>query len=393
MKNNLTHQKSIDSLKRVFFSKNCIPVYYILGAMFVFLNVILLPGLFQPGNEYLDTDFSYIIFLVFASFGILFLTYIMAPICLKKKDTQANDENEQTAPAFVKILSLWITVCVCMVVQMLIFGICTILSKYFDLPFINILLACLSLCVLYLVWIILFSLLYFCTRSVSWYVTGFFVFNFAPIIISRGCYDIYNLNPVVPNLDWNFLQFNLFTLSAIFCFNPIIMILMAVIAIGILMCMWWLWKKHCTINFSVISSIYKMITVVLVSLSCGFMFSYSCMDEAKISQTYIIRFLIVALVVAAATAFIVFRKNKMLLHTGIAVLVVAISSALILGGIPARTHKAAYYLPKPEKIESVNLFLSSTYELEIKEEHFDEVVDLHTQNIKACGIDLRQIII
>lgn len=377
MKNNLTHQKSIDFLKRVFFSKDCIPVYYILGAMFVFINMTLLPILFDLAGGSFDANFACTIYITFGVIGIFILLSVTTPFYMKNKNTELTDEDKPQVSKWKRMLLLWIPFCLYIVAQTLLIGICALLTASFNQSFIVALFTCVASCILIFAWILLLTCLYFCTRSAFWYFVGFLVLNFAPLIISGRCYDIYNLNPLVPYEGWNPLQFNLFILSVLFVFHPIYLALVSSVIVGISAFVWRLCKKYSAKILAVLSPIYKIITIILIALSCGFMFSGSFKGKNYISTDYIICFLITALLIAILCSFFAFRKARLLVPMSITVLTVFLSSALILEGIPASTHKEAYFIPEREKIESISLRFSSTYKLEIENEHIDEFIGLH----------------
>ncbi len=376
MENKPKNHQTFDSVKRICLSPNRIPFYSILALLFIILNILSVPTLFSSGNDLFDANDTPILLSVFTLIGFLILISIVTPFWLQKKNTEAIDEDEPQPSAQLKILSLWVPFCFYITAQMMVFGICEELSPEFNIPFIFILLACVALCILIFVWIIICACLYFVARSMRWYFVGVLSLHFAPIIISWGCYEIYNVSPLVPYKDWNPLNFNLFVASVALFGYPIVLLLVLGMIIGIFLFMWRREKDHPTTDLTVLSIAYKIIVIFLISLSGAFLLSSNFIGKNQISLTYIFCFLVVALSVAILLAFFTFHRNRLFLRTGITVFAVLVSSALILGVIPARVQKEAYILPDKEEIKSVKLFLGSMEDFEV-DAHFEDCIDLH----------------
>ncbi len=376
MKNKQKSHQTFDSVRRICLSKNRIPFYIILALLFVILNIFSVPSLFTSGNDLFDTNDTPIILIVFMLIGFFILISIVTPFWLQKKNTETIDADEPQSSAQLKILSLWVPFCIYIIAQMMVFGICEILSPQFNIPFIAILLSCVALCILIFVWIIICACLYFVVRSIHWYFIGFLALNFAPIIISWGCYKIYNVSPLVLYKSWNPLNFNLFISLAALFGHPIVLLLVLGIIIGIFVYMWRREKNHRTIILTAFSIVYKIIVIFLISLSGAFLLSSHFIGKNQISLNFIFCFLVVALSVAILLTFFTFRRNRLLLRTGITIFAVFVSSALILGVIPAKAQKDAFILPQKEEMESVELFLDSIETFEV-DNHFEDCIDLH----------------
>lgn len=380
MKNKLvseSNHKTVNFIESLCLSKNRVPFYIVLGLLFVILNIFSIPSLFSSGNDLFDTNDTPIILIAFTLIAFLVLISIMTPFWLQKKNTQTINGDDAQPSVCDKIFSLWIPFCFYIIAQMIVLGFCEKISLNFNMSFIVILFNGIALCGLIFVWITICSVLYFVARSVWWYFIGFLVLNFAPIIISQGCYEIYNVTSLVPHKTWNPLNFNLFFVSVATLFNfSIVFLLVTGVIISIFVYLWHQEKNHQTINSIVFSTVYKIIVIFLISLSIAFLIAKPFMIKNQISLNYILCFLVVALSVAILLTVFSFRRNKLLIKMGITVLAVTVSSALILGFIPAQVQNEAYILPDKEEIESVEIFLDSIEEFEV-DKHFDDCVYLH----------------
>ena len=261
------------TIKQLCFSKKHTPFYIILVLLFIILNLFFVPSLFSSGNDLFDANDTTIILIAFTLIGFLILISVLTPYWLKKKSTEMMDEDEPQPSVWDKIFSLWIPFCFYIIAQMLLLGICEKLSAPFNTPYIYILLAGIALCVLIFIWIIICAFLYLVARSVGWYYIGLLALNFAPIVISWGCYEIYNANPLMINESWNPLNFNLFVVSAALFGHPIILLLISGIIISLFIYLLRRNKNHRTINLTIISVVYKIAVIFLVSLSVAFILS------------------------------------------------------------------------------------------------------------------------
>lgn len=379
MKNKLVSEsnyKTLNFVKSLYLSQNRIPFYIVLGLLFVILNLFFVPSLFSSGNDLFDTNDTPVILIIFTLIAFLILIFIMTPFCLQKKNTQTIDEDEPQPSVWVKILSLWVPLCLYLIAQMVVFGVCEILSPEFNIPFIAIMLPGIALCVLIFIWIIICAFLYLVARSIGWYFIGLLALNFAPIIISQGCYEIYNYSFLLPNKGCNPLSFNLFIISAATLFNFTAAFLLVSGIIGVFIYLLCRKKKHQTINLTALSTVYKIILIFLISLSAAFLIAKPFMLKNQISLNYILCFLVVVLSVTILLTVLSFKRNKLLIKMGITILAVAVFSALIFGFIPVQVQNEAYILPDKEEIESVEIFLDSIEEFEV-DKHFDDCVYLH----------------
>lgn len=373
----MKNYKSFSSVKRICFSKKCVAFYIVLGLLFVILNLFSIPSLFSSGNDLFDANDTPIILIVFTLIGFLILISILTPSWLKKKSTQTIDEDEPQPSVWDKIFSLWIPFCCYIIAQMIVLGFCVKISPYFNMSFIVILFNAIALCGLIFVWITICAVLYFVARSICWYFIGFLVLNFTPIIISQGCYEIYNVSSLIPHKTWNPLSFNLFVVSAATLFNySTIFLLVTGVIIGVFVYLQHRKKNLRILGLTTFSIIYKILVILLVSLSAAFLLSRLFMGESQISFNYILCFLVVALSVSIVFGYFAFRRNKPISRIIITSLAVVVSCALILGAIPYSVQKEAYILPDIEDIESVELFLDSIEEFEV-EKYLDDCIELH----------------
>lgn len=365
------------TIKQLCFSKKHTPFYIILVLLFIILNLFFVPSLFSSGNDLFDANDTTIILIAFTLIGFLILISIMTPSWLKKKSTEMMDEDEAQRSVWDKIFSLWIPFCFYIIAKMIVLGFCEKISPYFNMSFIVILFNGIALCGLIFVWITICAVLYFVARSVRWYFIGFLVLNFAPIIISQGCYEIYNVSSLVPHKTWNPLNFNLFIVSVATVFNfSTVFLLVTGVIICIFVYLWHRKKNLKTLGLTTFSIIYKILVNFLISLSAAFLLSSHFIGEAQISLNYILCFIVVALSVSIVCGYFAFRRNKPISRIIITTLAVVVSCALILGAIPSSVQKEAYILPDKEEIESVKIFLDSIEEFEV-DKHFDDCVYLH----------------
>lgn len=371
-----SNYKTLNFVKSLCLSKNRVPFYIVLGLLFVILNLFSIPSLFSSGNDLFDANDTTIILIAFTLIGFLILISVLTPYWLKKKSTEMMDEDEAQRSVWDKILSLWIPFCFYIIVQMIVLGFCEKISPYFNMSFIVILFNGIALCGLIFVWITICAVLYFVARSVRWYFIGFLALNFAPIIISQGCYEIYNVSSLVPHKTWNPLNFNLFIISAATLFKFTTPFLLVSGIIGIFLYLWHQKKNLKTLGLMTFSIIYKILVIFLISLSAAFLLSSLFIGKAQISFNYILCFLVVALSVSMVFGYFTFRRNKPISRIIITSLAVITSCVLILGAIPSSVQKETYILPDIEDIESVELFLDSIEEFEV-DKHFDDCVYLH----------------
>jgi len=377
MKKNTTCEKdykSTEVIKRLCLSKGRRPFYILLLTLFAILNMLFIPTLFTARTGLFDENDVCAIFILFALVGILILLVIMPPFYLKKRNVEEG-ASEPKASAWLKILSLWISECVYVIAQMLVFVVCSVLSPVFDLAFIVALLVAIAVCLLLFIWTIICAGLYLVARSTQWYFIGFFTLSIAPIVISQGCYEIYNLSPLLLYAEWNPLNFNIFAV-VIALFGYPVALLLALAIIGVLVYICHRVKIHRKINRSALLVAYKMILIFLISLSGGFLVAKKFIGDYQISLQYILAFLMTVFVVATGLVCLNFRKEKLLVRGGIIFVALAVSSALVLGVIPAKAQKEAYILPDIEDIESVELFLDSIEEFEV-DKYFEDCIELH----------------
>ena len=378
MKNKSKSHQIFDSVKRISLSKNRVPFYIVLGLLFVILNLFSIPSLFSSGNDLFEANDTLIILIAFTLIAFLILISIMMPYWLKKKSTEMINEDELQPSVWEKTFSIWIPFCFYIIAQMIVLGFCEKISPYFNTSFIVILFNGIALCGLIFVWITICAVLYFVARSVHWYFIGFLVLNFAPIIISQGCYEIYNVSSLIPHKTWNPLSFNLFFVSAATVFNySAVFLLITGVIIGV-----FVYLCHRKINLEALrlatfSIIFKILVIFLIALSTAFLITNLFIEEAKISLSYILCFLVVALSVSIVFGYFTFRRNKPISRIIITSFAVVVSCALILGAIPSSVQKEAYILPDKEEIESVKIFLDSIEEFEV-DKHFDDCIELHT---------------
>ncbi len=376
MENKPKIYQAFNSLIRRSFSLYRIPLYIILSLLFFISNLFFVPFLFARGNNYINADGLYIIFIGLSLTGVFILLSVMTPLCLMKINTGESDGAVNRVSAQFKMLALWIPFCLYVIAQMLVFAICSLISPEFNIPLTSILLTCAALCVLVFIWIIICSCLYFAAKSVIWYFAGFLALNFAPIIISWGCHGVYYVSSFEPYNDWNPLDHNLFIVLGASIQRPWIFLAVASVIIGLFVFSWCLKKKCSETSLSAVSSVYKITVILAISLSVGFVLSRPFMTINKMSLLYVFCFSVIVLSVAASFAFLAFRKNKLKLRMGLTVLPIVVSCALILGGIPAKARYDAYILPDAEEIESVYFFLDSIESFET-EEDFENCIELH----------------
>lgn len=372
-----SNHKTLNFVKSLCLSKNRVPFYIVLGFLFVILNLFCVPSLFSSGNDLFDADDTPIILIAFTLIAFLILISIITPYWFKKESIEKMVEDELQPSVWNKIFSLWIPFCFYIIAQMIVLGFCEKISPYFNTSFIVILFNGIALCGLIFVWITICAVLYFVARSVRWYFIGFLALNFAPIIISQGCYEIYNVSSLVLHKTWNPLSFNLFVVSAATLFNySTIFLLVTGVIIGVFMYLQHRKKNPRILGLTTFSIIYKILVIFLISLSAAFLLSRLFMGESQISFNYILCFLVVALSVSIVFGYFAFRRNKLISRIIITSLAVVVSCALILGAIPYSVQKEAYILPDIEDIESVELFLDSIEEFEV-DEYFDDCIELH----------------
>ena len=379
MKNKLvseSNHKTVNFIESLCLSKRRVPFYILLGLLFVILNLFSVPSLFSSGNDLFDADDTPIILIAFTLIAFLILISIITPYWFKKESIEKMVEDELQPSVWDKIFSLWIPFCCYIIAQMIVLGFCEKISPYFNTSFIVILFNAIALCGLIFVWITICAVLYFVARSICWYFIGFLVLNFAPIIISQGCYEIYNVSSLVLHKTWNPLSFNLFVVSAATLFNySTIFLLVTGVIIGVFMYLQHRKKNPRILGLTTFSIICKILVILLVSLSATFLLSSLFIGEAQISLNYILCFLVVALSVSMVFGYFTFRRNKPISRIIITSLAVITSCVLILGAIPSSVQKETYILPDIEDIESVEL-LDSIEEFEV-DKHFDDCVYLH----------------
>ena len=377
MKNKLKIHQTLDSVKYICLSKDRKYFYGILLFLFIVSNVIFVLGINAPSNNVFTSDDMPHLVILLMLLGFSVCIFVMTPFCLKKEYIQTNGDEEAQPSVLVKILSLWVPFCVHLIAQMLVFEICYMLSLGFDISFIFLLLTSAALCVLIFVWIIFCACLYMVTKSIHWYTIGLSALNIAPMVISRGCYEIYNSNSLLPHKSVNPLEFNPFLLSLSAALaRPWMFILISVVIIGVCACFLSRSEKRPETNSNALSTAYKIVVIFLISLSGAFLLANRFVGEGRIESNYNICFLGVALSAAILLACFTFRSKRLLLRTGITVFAVAVSSVFILGFIPARVQNDAYILPDEEEIENVELFLDSLVHFKA-DKYFEDCIVLH----------------
>lgn len=376
MENQLKGSQTFNFVKRICLSKKCIPLYIILTLLFVRLNIFFVPNLFSAGSDLFVTNDIPVLLAIFTLIAFLILISIITPFWLKKRKTEAVDEDEPQPSGGVKIFSLWVPFGFYIIAQMIVLGFCENRSSFLNISFIVILLSGIVIGGLIFVWITICAGIYFVARSVGWYFIGFLALNFAPVIISWGCYEVYNINSLIPHKIWNPLNFNLFAASGFVLTRPIIAFLALGVFVGVFAYMLPRLRKRNIISLAATSSVYKILVIFLISLSASFLMAKPFMLKYQISLKYILCFLVVALLVSIVFGYFTFRKNKPISRIVITVLAVGVSCALILGAIPYNAQREAYILPDKEDIESVKLYLDSIEEFEV-DKHFEDCIDLH----------------
>jgi len=349
--------------------------------LFILLNIFTVPNLFSSGGWLFDTEDRAVLLSVAALIVFLILIIILTPSRLKKKNTERVDDEPQPS-VWDKIFAFWLPFCFYIIAQMIVLGICEKYSPYFDTSLIVILFNGIALCGLVFIWITICAVLYIVARSALWYFIGFLTLNFAPIIISYGCYEIYNTISVAPYKAWNPFNFNLFFVSTVTSIGfPIVFILITSVIIGVFVYLWRRNKKLKIIGLTAFQIIYKILVIFLISLSAAFYLSSLFIGEVQIAFNYILCFLVVALLVSIVMCYFAFRRNKPISRTIITGLAVVVSCTIIWGFIPSTAQKEAYILPDIEDIESVELFLDSIETFEV-DKYFEDCIDLHSFLLK-----------
>lgn len=384
MKNASASFETFKTMRRLCFSRSRTPLYIALTAIFVLLNLAFISSIISTDGFLFDETDIYYIFWMFAAAGILVLIFIMTPSCLGKQGTEPFDKDvaEPSDTAYLeastcmKILSLWIPICFYIIAQTMVFGICRMLYPSFKISLFTDLATCIYLCYLIFVWIMICVCLYFAARSVRSYLFGLAVLNLAPIVIIGGCFEVYNSNVLTPHKNWNPLLLNPFTVFAQMLGKPIFMLLCSMVAAAVFVYIGHREKKGGRSGSPTVLVVYKMIAIILTSLSLAFLL-IGFGQSMQISLKTVIIFFVAGLSSAILISYLTFRESKPFLQTGIIGFTVLISSSLIFGIIPARAQQDAFVLPDKEEIESVRIFLDSMEETDASKHFFDECVDLH----------------
>ncbi len=363
------------------FSKNYLPFYISLSVLFYLINDFCLPVLFISPGGYFGPDGAYSVSLILSAAVIFLAIPIVTPFVFRQK-TADNNQGEQRGTGR-KFLSLWIPLVCYVLLQQLAVGICDLFSSSLSIPFSELLLAGAVLCTTAFLWTFLCAALSFLSRSVGWYFVGFLVLNLAPLLISSGCYDIYNVQPLVTKMAWSFIPFHLFSFISAILAKPIHLLIVLAAVIGVFIG-WRLCKKRpLPIPREKVFLAYRIALIVLISLSLGFYLLDPWISGYQLALGYVFSFIAVAVGAAIALAWLVFLKNKPLLPVGISFVAVALSCVLILGVIPAQSQREAFSLPKPEDVAGVE-FRSNGKDCFAADEHMDECLKLHQEFLELC---------
>ena len=347
---------------------------YLYWPMFILLGLLNLWALPYVLDTY-ETEVAYLTFALFIMAGGLVVLSCITPICMTQKNTPA-DEAKPFMSAWMKTLSMWVSVSLCVIVQTLILVVLAIINpQWWDAPF---LLAGLGIIGLFLLWSIMYSLLYVLAGGTGWYFVGAFAINFSTMIIGNSCYEIYNLNPLLRSVDSIPLRFNVFIMTLGFVEAPLVAIaVVAVVALSIFAVLF-AEKKDRRINLSGISLVYKLFCLLLIAISAGFWASSLVSGENLLSSGHIVAFLSFGITTALAITYLGFRKRKPILPMCMISVAVCVSCLLAFFGIPAMTEKKAYSLPKEKEIVSASISIASLEEIET-DEHFAEYLALHQE--------------
>ncbi len=356
------------------FSKEHVFVNWSMIVLLGFLNVILLPLLFQT-DIYFKANDMYEIFIVLVLLGVFLLLCGMTYVCFHQKH-ELIDEAKPIMSAWLKSLSLCLHICVFVIVQTLIFAVCSLLSPHFDVPLAQVLLDGIETIGTVFVWSVICLCLYILSGNSSWYFWGLIAFNFSPSIIGMGCYEIYNINPMLPYKDCNSLKFNIFVMSGALCSHFIYMALALGILIILICTILFVEKSKRTIELSIPSSIYKLIVIFLLSVAPAVAISILFRGEEQVLLISAILFFIVALSVALVVTYLMFKRKKPFLHMCSLFVAVTVSAALMFGAIPLVGKKSTYHLPEKEEIQSVEIYLDSLERFEI-DGYLEECIELH----------------
>ena len=370
---------SNNDIKKIsLWSGNGIFLFLLILIMFV-LNLNCLPGLFRS-DEFFPPEAIYLLMLTCFMVCVLFGIFLMTPDFLRRNKT----EDGIAVSANLRMFLLWLPIFICLMIQTVIFIVCTLLSQDFEMSVFVILSVGILLGILAYVWIIICSALLYASKLIRWYTAGLFVLNLAPIIIYTGCYQIYKASTFSPS-GWSYpaLYLNPFWQSLLIFRGTIPMVIFFVVGLAGIVGVSILVEKriYCKAKMGVVSSVYKATVIILLSIILGIILSLGFLEKTQTSARFILVFLISSVLTALVMSYFTFRKDKSVFRTSIILSVVVVSALLIACGIPVVARRNAYNLPKPEEISSIKLSISEVGSVTL-DKYFEECIDLNEKILK-----------
>lgn len=342
MKNKST-QGGCKAVWRLCFSKQRLPFYIMLALFVIPLNLLVIPGLFSSGSDFFGPDAPWQILLLLVSVLLFVGMAIMAPFCLMWECTEAAGREEQ--PLWVKMLALCLPFWAYLLLQALVLSVCVSLSSHIKTPFMVPVLYVLVLCVVVFLWSLLCLCLCTISKNIKQYAVGFLTLHLAPLVIAEGINTVYESNPLLPPGPLDPLRL-----------VPIV----AAVIIGVVLLL-----RRLLVNRETVSTVYSMILIFLIALSCGFLAARPFLLYTSLAACF---FVGVSLATALLFAWLAFRNDRPVRRMIFSCTAVALAVVLILVGVPAVAHKTAYTLPKAEDITRVEISLDSIETFEMDEQ-------------------------
>lgn len=369
-------------IKIPYYIKNIGALYFMLVALLIPLNITFVPPLFQTGGEILGTDFGYLAFWLIDMAVLLFGLIFAVPALLSKGNHREEDSEaegtQEDCPMWKRLIVAGLPICALTMLQTLAFAVCALASEFFDLSVIRILFVGIMVCGAVYLWMLICAVLYRLAGSGGWYLLGQLVLNFAFIIIADGCLRIYNSNPLLPHREFNPFVFNIFALSGLipFSLSYVSLILLVIVVAAFAFIIWRNLKKKKALNFVKTGLAYKIVTIILFSLSVAFLAVGESIKENTVSAGTVGLFFAVTLIPATGLTFIASRKNKSWVKIIIPVTAVAVAAALAMGIASGAIVKKGYSLPEETDIKSINIRIDTYDDMEM-EAHLDDCLAFH----------------
>lgn len=335
-------------------------VSWSLIVLFAILNLFFDRGLFSDSN-FIGADGVHQISTGFMLLIMIVVVPMAAPAFL----------SEYEKPAWKRICLLFAPFGIYIFAQTLVFLFFNFVSKPFAHKIHPLLIVALGVGELALVFLYVFmcSVLFFLSEKPRWYLFGFLAVNFSPWLIAYGLEQISRADPLLKNLHITPAAYNPLLFLISFSRNIFVTIAAVIAALAVCILLMRVYKK---INVTPLYAAYKIIVLLLMSLSVGFL---PLLFIEKISSGYIFVYAAVTFVTLVALMLVVFKKYKLTLITvGTSLVAIALAAAITI--LPPLLRDRKNMLPEADEIESVKITLDSL-ESCVVASNFDECLELH----------------